>query len=146
MFQLNGDDEWEYEEIILERGGAGLGFSIAGGTDNPHVGDDTAIYVTKLIGGGAAAADGRLLVGDSILGVNDQPVVDVPHAVAVEALKRAGNNVKLVSFTLILLDIVIRVQFRGNIELLMLSIVLNIITFLKLKATSYGHAFCRITI
>ncbi|ENN71541.1 hypothetical protein YQE_11780, partial [Dendroctonus ponderosae] len=92
---LNGDDEWEYEEIILERGGAGLGFSIAGGTDNPHVGDDTAIYVTKLIGGGAAAADGRLLVGDSILGVNEQPVVDVPHALAVEALKRAGNNVKL---------------------------------------------------
>ncbi|XP_030757882.1 disks large 1 tumor suppressor protein isoform X4 [Sitophilus oryzae] len=92
---VNGDDEWEYEEIILERGGAGLGFSIAGGTDNPHVGDDTAIYVTKLIQGGAAAADGRLLVGDSILAVNDQPVVDVPHAMAVEALKRAGNSVKL---------------------------------------------------
>ncbi|KAF7287969.1 hypothetical protein GWI33_000029 [Rhynchophorus ferrugineus] len=92
---VNGDDEWEYEEIILERGGAGLGFSIAGGTDNPHVGDDTAIYVTKLIQGGAAAADGRLRVGDSILAVNDQPVVDVPHAAAVEALKRAGNSVKL---------------------------------------------------
>ncbi|XP_066259364.1 disks large 1 tumor suppressor protein isoform X6 [Euwallacea similis] len=93
--QVNGNDEWEYEEIILERGGAGLGFSIAGGTDNPHVGDDTAIYVTKLIGGGAAAADGRLFVGDSILAVNDQAVVDVPHAMAVEALKRAGNTVKL---------------------------------------------------
>lgn len=74
-----------------------MGFSIAGGTDNPHIGDDTAIYVTKLIGGGAAAADGRLQVGDSILAVNDQPVVDVPHAMAVEALKRAGNIVKLVS-------------------------------------------------
>ncbi|XP_050292979.1 disks large 1 tumor suppressor protein isoform X3 [Anthonomus grandis grandis] len=93
--QFNGDDEWEYEEIILERGGAGLGFSIAGGTDNPHVSDDTAIYVTKLIAGGAAAADGRLRVGDSILGVNEQPLVEVPHAVAVEALKRAGNTVKL---------------------------------------------------
>ncbi|KAL1505197.1 hypothetical protein ABEB36_004816 [Hypothenemus hampei] len=93
--QVNGDDEWEYEEIILERGGAGLGFSIAGGTDNPHIGDDTAIYVTKIIGGGAAAADGRLKVLDSILAVNDQPVVDVPHAVAVDALKKAGNNVKL---------------------------------------------------
>lgn len=92
---VNGDDEWEYEEIALERSGAGLGFSIAGGTDNPHVGDDTAIYVTKLIAGGGAAADGRLRVGDSILAVNDQPVVDVPHAVAVEALKRAGNSVKL---------------------------------------------------
>lgn len=92
---VNGDDEWEYEEIILERGGAGLGFSIAGGTDNPHIGDDTAIYITKLIPGGAAAMDGRLRVNDSILSVNDVPVVDVQHAVAVEALKKAGNTVKL---------------------------------------------------
>lgn len=95
--QLNGDDEWQYEEIILERGGAGLGFSIAGGTDNPHIGDDTAIYITKLIPGGAASADGRLKVNDSILSVNDVSVVDVPHASAVDALKKAGNTVKLVS-------------------------------------------------
>ncbi|KAJ8943443.1 hypothetical protein NQ314_009724, partial [Rhamnusium bicolor] len=92
---VNGDDEWEYEEIILERGGAGLGFSIAGGTDNPHIGDDTAIYITKLIPGGAASTDGRLRVNDSILSVNDVPVVDVPHALAVEALKKAGSTVKL---------------------------------------------------
>lgn len=98
LFQVNGDDEWEYEEIILERGGAGLGFSIAGGTDNPHIGDDTAIYITKLIPGGAASTDGRLQVNDSILSVNDVPVVDVPHATAVDALKKAGNTVKLVSF------------------------------------------------
>lgn len=97
LFQLNGDDEWHYEEIILERGGAGLGFSIAGGVDNPHIGDDTAIYITKLIPGGAASADGRLKVNDSILSVNDVSVVDVPHAMAVDALKRAGNTVKLVS-------------------------------------------------
>ncbi|XP_046472148.1 disks large 1 tumor suppressor protein isoform X4 [Neodiprion pinetum] len=93
--QVNGDDDWEYEEIILERGGAGLGFSIAGGTDNPHIGNDTAIYITKLIPGGAASADGRLRVNDTILQVNDASVVDVPHATAVDALKRAGNTVKL---------------------------------------------------
>jgi len=98
-FQVNGDDDWEYEEIVLERGGAGLGFSIAGGTDNPHYGNDTAIYITKLIPGGAASADGRLRVNDTILQVNDVSVVDVPHAAAVDALKRAGNTVKLVSFT-----------------------------------------------
>ncbi|XP_024938998.1 disks large 1 tumor suppressor protein isoform X13 [Cephus cinctus] len=92
---VNGDDDWEYEEIILERGGAGLGFSIAGGTDNPHFGNDTAIYITKLIPGGAASADGRLRVNDTILQVNDVSVVDVPHAAAVDALKRAGNTVKL---------------------------------------------------
>lgn len=95
--QVNGEGEWEYEEIALERGSAGLGFSIAGGTDNPHIGDDTAIYITKLIPGGAAAADGRLRVNDVILQVNDVPVVDVPHASAVDALKRAGNTVTLVS-------------------------------------------------
>lgn len=97
MLKVNGEGEWEYEEITLERGGAGLGFSIAGGTDNPHIGDDTAIYITKLIPGGAAAADGRLRVNDIILHVNEVSVVDVPHASAVEALKRAGNTVKLVS-------------------------------------------------
>jgi len=93
--QVNGEGEWEYEEISLERGGAGLGFSIAGGTDNPHIGDDTAIYITKLIPGGAAAADGRLQVNDVILQVNQVSVVDVPHAAAVDALKRAGNTVTL---------------------------------------------------
>jgi len=98
--QVNGDDDWEYEEIVLERGGAGLGFSIAGGTDNPHYGNDTAIYITKLIPGGAASADGRLRVNDTILQVNDVSVVDVPHAAAVDALKRAGNTVKLVSLSL----------------------------------------------
>ncbi|XP_045483674.1 disks large 1 tumor suppressor protein isoform X4 [Harmonia axyridis] len=92
---VNGDDDWDYEEIVLERGTSGLGFSIAGGTDNPHIGDDTAIYITKLIPGGAASADGRLMVNDSILSVNEVPVVDVPHAVAVDALKKAGNTVKL---------------------------------------------------
>jgi len=38
----------------------GLGLSIAGGTDNPHIGDDSSIYITKIIEGGAAALDGTL--------------------------------------------------------------------------------------
>lgn len=67
--QANGG-EFETETIELERGGAGLGFSIAGGTDNPHLaGGDSAIYVTKLIPGGAAWADGRLRANDAILQV-----------------------------------------------------------------------------
>ncbi|XP_025079739.1 disks large homolog 1-like [Pomacea canaliculata] len=56
----NGEGEWEYEEIDLDRGSGGLGFSIAGGCDNPHVGDDPSIYITKIIPGGAAAENGRL--------------------------------------------------------------------------------------
>ncbi|XP_049312167.1 disks large 1 tumor suppressor protein isoform X6 [Bactrocera dorsalis] len=93
--KVNGDESWQYEDITLERGNSGLGFSIAGGTDNPHIGTDTSIYITKLIPGGAAAADGRLCINDIIVSVNDVSVVDVPHASAVDALKKAGNVVKL---------------------------------------------------
>ncbi|XP_023032843.1 disks large 1 tumor suppressor protein isoform X14 [Drosophila willistoni] len=92
---MNGDDSWYYEDIQLERGNSGLGFSIAGGTDNPHIGTDTSIYITKLIPGGAAAADGRLSINDIIISVNEVSVVNVPHASAVDALKKAGNAVKL---------------------------------------------------
>ncbi|XP_073434828.1 disks large homolog 1 isoform X22 [Dendrobates tinctorius] len=93
---VNGTDtDYEYEEITLERGSSGLGFSIAGGTDNPHIGEDTSIFITKIISGGAAAQDGRLRVNDCILRVNDVDVQDVTHSKAVEALKEAGSIVRL---------------------------------------------------
>ncbi|CAH2272350.1 disks large homolog 4 isoform X1 [Pelobates cultripes] len=93
---VNGTEaEMEYEEITLERGNSGLGFSIAGGTDNPHVGDDPSIFITKIIPGGAAAQDGRLRVNDSILFVNEVDVREVTHSTAVEALKDAGSIVRL---------------------------------------------------
>ncbi|XP_004561747.1 disks large homolog 2 isoform X1 [Maylandia zebra] len=87
--------EYEFEEITLERGNSGLGFSIAGGTDNPHIGDDPGIFITKIIPGGAAAEDGRLRVNDCILRVNDADVSEVSHSKAVEALKVAGSVVHL---------------------------------------------------
>uniref|UniRef100_A0A4X2M704 Disks large homolog 1 n=1 Tax=Vombatus ursinus TaxID=29139 RepID=A0A4X2M704_VOMUR len=96
FFRVNGTDaDYEYEEITLERGNSGLGFSIAGGTDNPHIGDDASIFITKIIAGGAAAQDGRLRVNDCILRVNEVDVRDVTHSKAVEALKEAGSIVRL---------------------------------------------------
>ncbi|KAG7256114.1 hypothetical protein CRUP_036714 [Coryphaenoides rupestris] len=102
---MNGSErDLEYEEITLERGAAGLGFSIAGGTDNPHVGEDPSIFitniifVTKIIPGGAADLDGRLRVNDSILLVNDVDVREVTHSMAVESLKEAGPVVRLYVF------------------------------------------------
>ncbi|XP_063344467.1 disks large homolog 2 isoform X7 [Pelmatolapia mariae] len=93
---VNGTEiEYEFEEITLERGNSGLGFSIAGGTDNPHIGDDPGIFITKIIPGGAAAEDGRLRVNDCILRVNDADVSEVSHSKAVEALKVAGSVVHL---------------------------------------------------
>ncbi|XP_065279237.1 LOW QUALITY PROTEIN: disks large homolog 4 [Emys orbicularis] len=101
---VNGTEgEMEYEEITfrtgfrgcLLQGNSGLGFSIAGGTDNPHIGDDPSIFITKIIPGGAAAQDGRPRVNDSILFVNDVDVREVTHSTAVEALKEAGSIVRL---------------------------------------------------
>uniref|UniRef100_A0A8C5FNL5 Uncharacterized protein n=1 Tax=Gadus morhua TaxID=8049 RepID=A0A8C5FNL5_GADMO len=76
-------------------GNSGLGFSIAGGTDNPHIGEDPSIFITKIIPGGAAAQDARLRVNDSIVRVNEADVRDVTHSGAVEALKEAGGLVRL---------------------------------------------------
>ncbi|XP_053678438.1 disks large 1 tumor suppressor protein [Anopheles nili] len=93
--QLNGDSPWEYDEIALLRGSTGLGFSIAGGTDNPHINLDASIYITKVIPGGAAHVDGRLQVNDCIVAVNEVRVVNVTHGEAVDALKQAGDRVTL---------------------------------------------------
>uniref|UniRef100_A0A8D2L1R5 Discs large MAGUK scaffold protein 3 n=1 Tax=Varanus komodoensis TaxID=61221 RepID=A0A8D2L1R5_VARKO len=94
--QVNGSDGmFRYEEIVLERGNSGLGFSIAGGIDNPHIPDDPGIFITKIIPGGAAAMDGRLGVNDCVLRVNEVDVSEVVHSKAVEALKEAGPVVRL---------------------------------------------------
>ena len=85
------------------------GFSISGGKDHktgPH------IRVTDVSPGvrypyefgiiaanpikGAVARDGRIRVGDVILKVNTTDTTDVPHQVAVDALKSAGSVVRLV--------------------------------------------------
>uniref|UniRef100_A0A8D3DWF2 Discs large MAGUK scaffold protein 3 n=1 Tax=Scophthalmus maximus TaxID=52904 RepID=A0A8D3DWF2_SCOMX len=81
--------------ITCLQGNSGLGFSIAGGIDNPHIPDDPGIFITKIIPGGAAAMDGRLGVNDCVLRVNDVDVSEVVHSRAVEALKEAGPVVRL---------------------------------------------------
>lgn len=67
---IQNEEGYMHLTVVLSRaGGAGLGFSIAGGSDNPHIADDPHIYVTKLIPGGAAAAS-QLLINDAILSVS----------------------------------------------------------------------------
>ena len=46
--------------VFFFQGTTGLGFSIGGGTDNPHIDNDYGIYITRVIKGGAAQLDGRL--------------------------------------------------------------------------------------
>ncbi|KAM3728602.1 Disks large [Dirofilaria immitis] len=92
----NDGIEWEIEEVVLEKGHTGLGFSIAGGLDQQYIDGDPSIYVTNIIPGGAAAADGRMKIQDIIMKVNTTDCTRVPHETTVNALKNAGNVVRLV--------------------------------------------------
>ena len=47
----------------------GLGFNIHGGWDQPYIGTDTGIFVTKIRRGGQAEKNGALDVGDRIVKV-----------------------------------------------------------------------------
>lgn len=88
---------WEYEEITLERQPwkPGLGFTVAGGVDNPHYLNDNSIYITKFIPNSTAALDGRLKLEDIIVKVDDIDLTDVTHLEAVTALQKSGNRVQL---------------------------------------------------
>lgn len=54
-----------------------MGFSIAGGTDTPHTGSDSSIFITKIIPGGAAYADGRVHVNDVIVSVSEYNILEM---------------------------------------------------------------------
>lgn len=91
----NTSPKWEYEEITLERRSSGLGFTVAGGVDNPHYKNDNSIYITRFIPNGPAALDGRLKLEDIIVRVDETYLTDVKHSEAVAALKNSGNRVQL---------------------------------------------------
>jgi C-terminal processing protease CtpA/Prc len=93
------------EEIYLERppNGGSLGFSIAGGSDSPMYGNNTAIFITKLTPNGVAELDGRLRLNDILYKVNDFNCYDIDHPQAVQALKEAGKSVTLVCLKYIIL-------------------------------------------
>lgn len=91
------DDHWSLEQIVLERApGISLGFSIAGGTDNPMYGNNSAIFITKLTPNGLAEQDGRLRPNDILYKVNGVSLAEAEHSQAVQALKEAGQVVYLV--------------------------------------------------
>eukprot|EP00049_Salpingoeca_infusionum_P026685 m.27203 g.27203 ORF g.27203 m.27203 type:complete len:803 (-) comp8909_c0_seq2:466-2874(-) len=84
------------EEITLHKPPVGgLGFTIAGGTDAPHVPNDTGIFVTKIVRNGAANKQGQIAVGDKILKVNGIALYNMVHDEVVSVLKHAEGIVKL---------------------------------------------------
>uniref|UniRef100_A0A8C2BFW7 PDZ domain-containing protein n=1 Tax=Cyprinus carpio TaxID=7962 RepID=A0A8C2BFW7_CYPCA len=79
--------------ITLERGSAGLGFSIVGGFGSSH--GDLPIYVKSIFPKGAAVEDRRLRRGDQLLKVNGQSLEGVTHSEAVELLRQTSGTVTL---------------------------------------------------
>lgn len=81
----------------LIRDGAGLGFSIAGGKGPPPYRDDSdAIYISRISPQGAAAKDGKMLVGDKVVSINGVDMENAPHEAAVSLLTGHERFVRLV--------------------------------------------------
>lgn len=59
-------------------------------------GNNTCIFITKLTPNGVAEIDGRLRLNDILYKVNDVDCYDVDHTAVVQALKEAGDRVRLV--------------------------------------------------
>lgn len=75
---------------VVKSDNNGLGISIKGGRENRM-----PILISKIFRGMAADSAKGLYVGDAILSVNGEELLDATHDEAVRALKRAGKVVDL---------------------------------------------------
>ncbi|XP_047500901.1 protein lap4-like isoform X13 [Penaeus chinensis] len=83
-------------EVNVERTTGGLGLSIAGGHGStPYKGDDEGIFISRVTDGGPAHMAG-LRVGDKLLMVNGRDVEIVDHYEAVNIMREAGSQLRLV--------------------------------------------------
>ncbi|XP_040893196.1 pro-interleukin-16 [Toxotes jaculatrix] len=73
--------------ILHKEEGAGLGFSIAGGSDL----ESKALTVHKVFPSGLAAQEGTIQKGDEVLSINGQTLRGVTHADATAALRQARS-------------------------------------------------------
>ncbi|XP_072533280.1 uncharacterized protein [Salminus brasiliensis] len=80
-------------KVSGQRGG--LGISIAGGKGSlPYKENDEGIFISRVSKGGPAEKAG-VHIGDRVLEVNGQDMLEVSHHEAVSALRNAGNCIKM---------------------------------------------------
>ncbi|XP_039265901.1 protein lin-7 homolog C-like [Styela clava] len=77
--------------VELPKTEEGLGFNVMGGKEQ-----NSPIYISRIIPNGVADRHGGLKRGDQLLSVNGESVEDECHEKAVDLLKAAIGNVKLV--------------------------------------------------
>ncbi|XP_022779810.1 multiple PDZ domain protein-like isoform X3 [Stylophora pistillata] len=88
--QFKDEEAFEYITLDLNKvPGQGLGLSIVGRRN------DTGVFVSDVVKGGIAEADGRLQAGDQILSVNGEDLKNATQDVAAAALKRTSGRVIL---------------------------------------------------
>ncbi|XP_045716759.1 protein scribble homolog isoform X4 [Phyllostomus hastatus] len=84
------------ELCVQKAPGEKLGISIRGGAKghagNPCDPTDEGIFISKVSPAGAAGRDGRLRVGLRLLEVNQQSLLGLTHAEAVQLLRGAGDT------------------------------------------------------
>ncbi|XP_036904677.1 protein scribble homolog isoform X6 [Sturnira hondurensis] len=84
------------ELCVQKAPGEKLGISIRGGAKghagNPCDPTDEGIFISKVSPAGAAGRDGRLRVGLRLLEVNQQSLLGLTHAEAVQLLRSAGDT------------------------------------------------------
>ncbi|TRZ00120.1 hypothetical protein DNTS_020310, partial [Danionella cerebrum] len=77
----------------LLRNDKGLGFSIAGGKDNPQI---IGIFISRIAEGGAAHRDNILHVGDRVVSINGVDMTEARHDQAVALLTGTSPTITLV--------------------------------------------------
>ncbi|XP_065558725.1 multiple PDZ domain protein-like isoform X2 [Artemia franciscana] len=84
------DDRYDTIEVnLMKKPGKGLGLSIVGRRNGPGV------YISDVVKGGTAEADGRLIQGDQILSVNGIDLSNASQEQAAAILKTAMGRVDL---------------------------------------------------
>merc|ERR1712146_412241 len=73
----------------------GLGFFIAGGTDDCIEPGDEGIYISDITVDGPAGIDGRIQFGDQLLEVNGRSLTGLTHGEVVDVLRACAGSVTL---------------------------------------------------
>uniref|UniRef100_UPI00398ED1E7 tight junction protein ZO-2a isoform X1 n=2 Tax=Pristiophorus japonicus TaxID=55135 RepID=UPI00398ED1E7 len=82
---------WEQFTVTLQKDSKrGFGIAVSGGRDNPNFENgETSIIISDVLDGGPA--DGLLQENDRVMNVNGVPMENVPHAFAVQQLRKCGK-------------------------------------------------------
>ncbi|KAK3587877.1 hypothetical protein CHS0354_019766 [Potamilus streckersoni] len=90
LTQMKNKEILSFNILLNDTGSAGLGVSVKGKTLTTNEGTrDLGIFVKAVIHGGAASKDGRLMVNDQLIEVNNEVLANLPNTEAMERLRKA---------------------------------------------------------